>query len=31
MGANTAPDARLDVHCHGFWESQWDAFFDIRV
>ena len=21
-GANTAPDARLDVHCRGFWERQ---------
>ena len=30
-GANTAPDARLDVHCRGFWERQWAAFFDIRV
>ena len=30
-GANTAPDARLDVHCRGFWERQGAAFFDIRV
>ena len=29
-GANTAPDARLDVHCHGFWERQRAAFFDIQ-
>jgi len=21
-GANTVPDARLDVHCRGFWERQ---------
>ena len=27
----TAPDARLDVYCRGFWERQWVAFFDIRV
>ena len=30
-GTNQAPDARLDVHCRGFWERQRDAFFDIRV
>ena len=27
----TAPDARLDVHCRGFWEGQRAAFFNIRV
>ena len=30
-GANTAPDARLDVHCRGFGERQRAAFFEIRV
>ena len=29
-GTNQAPDARLDVHCRGFWERQTVAFFDIR-
>ena len=29
-GANTAPEARLDVHCRGFWERQRAAFLDIR-
>ena len=28
---NKAPDARLDVHCRGFWESQRDAFFNVRI
>ena len=30
-GTNQASDARLDVHCRGFWERQRAAFFDIRV
>ena len=30
-GTNQAPDARLDVHCRGFWKRQRAAFFDIRV
>ena len=30
-GTNQAPDARLDVHCRGFWERQRAAFFDKRV
>ena len=30
-GANTAPDARLDVHCRGLWERQRATFFDIQV
>ena len=30
-GANTAPDARLDVHCRGFWERQRAVFFDVRI
>ena len=28
-GANTAPNARLDVDCRGFWERQRAAFFDV--
>ena len=30
-GTNQAPDARLDVHCRGFWQQQRAAFFHIRV
>ena len=30
-GANTAPDARLDIHARGVWERQRSAFFDVRV
>ena len=30
-GTNQAPDARLDVHCRGFWGRQRAAFFDISV
>ena len=30
-GANQAPDARLDVHCRGFWERQRAAIFGIRM
>ena len=30
-GTNQAPDARLDIHCRGFWERQRAAFFNIRV
>ena len=30
-GANTACDARLDIHARGFWERQKSTFFDIRV
>jgi len=30
-GTNQAHDARLDVHCRGFWDRQRVALFDIRV
>ena len=30
-GANTAPDARLDIHAWGFWSRQRSTFFDVRV
>ena len=30
-GANTASDARLDIHARGFWEKPSSAFFDVRV
>ena len=30
-GANKSSDARLDVHCCGFWERQRAAFFNVRV
>ena len=30
-GTNLAPDARLDVHCRGFWGPRRAAVFDIRV
>ena len=30
-GANTAPEARLDIHARGFWSRQGSTFFDVRV
>jgi len=30
-GANTAPDARLDIHARVFWSRQGSTFFDVRV
>ena len=31
QGANTAPDARLDIHARGFWSIQGSTFFDVRL
>ena len=30
-GANTAPDALLDIHARGFWSRQGSSFFDLTV
>ena len=30
-GANTAPDARLDIYARGFWSRNGSIFFDVRV
>ena len=30
-GANTAPDARFDIHARSFWSRQGYTFFDVRV
>ena len=29
--SNTQDDSRVDIRCRGFWNSQQDAFFDVRV
>ena len=31
IGANTAPDAGLDIHARSFWSSKGPTFFDVRV
>ena len=30
-GANTAPDARFDIHARGFWSRQGSTFSDVRL